>query len=85
MPDWDDTLNELWKALKDSLDENTMENLLEEQRGWIAEKEAEIKQAGEGGGSLAALLSSQKAEDMTRVRVYELAGYLGYEGTSGVQ
>lgn len=80
---WDDALNELWKALKDSLDEATMESLLEEQRAWITEKEAEVKQAGEevGGGSLAPLVANQRAADLTRVRVYELAGYLGYEGT----
>lgn len=78
---WDDALNELWKALKDSLDEGTMESLLEEQRGWITDKEAEVKQAGEevGGGSLAPLIMNQRAADLTRVRVYELAGYLGYE------
>lgn len=80
---WDDALNELWNALKDSLDEETMENLLEEQRAWITEKEAEVKQAGEavGGGSLAPLVANQRAVNLTRVRVYELAGYLGYEGT----
>lgn len=80
---WDDVLNELWKALKDSLDEDTMESLLEEQRAWITEKEAEVKQAGEavGGGSLAPLVMNQRAANLTRVRVYELAGYLGYEGT----
>ena len=83
---WDDALNELWKALKDSLDEESMESLLEEQRAWITEKEAEVKQAGEevGGGSLAPLVSNQRAAELTRVRVYVLAGYLGYEVTGNM-
>ena len=78
---WDGVLNELWKNVKSTLDEEKWNNLLEEQRTWIAEKEAEVKQAGEevGGGSLAPLIMNQRAADLTRVRVYELAGYLGYE------
>lgn len=80
---WDGALNELWKNLKLTLDENTWNRLLEEQRAWIAEKEAEVKQAGEevGGGSLAPLVANQRAAKLTRERVYELASYLGFEGT----
>ena len=77
---WDDVLNDLWKNLKVILDEDTMSDLLVEQRAWIAEKEAEVKQAGEevGGGSLAPLVANQKAAELTRARVYELASYLGF-------
>ncbi|MBE5893879.1 MAG: DUF1311 domain-containing protein [Lachnospiraceae bacterium] len=77
---WDDVLNDLWKNLKVILDEDTMSDLLVEQRAWIAEKEAEVKQAGEevGGGSLAPLVANQKAAELTRTRVYELASYLGF-------
>lgn len=80
---WDDLLNEMWKVLKESLNEETMEALLEEQRAWIAEKEAEVKQAGEeaGGGSLAIMVTNQRAAKITRERVYELAAYFGYTGT----
>ena len=80
---WDGVLNNLWKILKSTLDEETMDNLLQEQRGWITEKEAEVKQAGEevGGGSLAPLVANQRAAQLTRTRVYELASYLGCEGT----
>ena len=80
---WDGVLNELWKNVKSTLDEEKWNNLLEEQRTWIAEKEAEVKQAGEevGGGSLAPLVANQRAAKLTRLRVYELTSYLGFEGT----
>ena len=80
---WDGVLNELWKNVKSTLDEEKWDNLLEEQRTWIAEKEAAVKQAGEevGGGSLAPLVANQRAAKLTRLRVYELASYLGFEGT----
>lgn len=74
---WDDVLNELWKSLKSTLDEETMDSLLEEQRAWINEKEEEVKQAGEevSGGSIAPLVANQRAAELTRTRVYELASY----------
>lgn len=77
---WDDVLNELWQVLKDTLDEEEMEKLLEEQRTWIADKEEEVKKAAEGvgGGSLAPLVANQRAAELTKTRVYELAAYLGY-------
>ena len=79
---WDDLLNELWAILKDTLDENTMNTLLEEQRAWITMKEAKVKEAGEAfaGGSMAPLVSNQKGAELTKIRVYELAAYLGFEG-----
>ena len=78
---WDDLLNELWEVLKDTLDEKTMQNLLEEQRAWITTKEAEVKKAGEAyaGGSMAPLVSNQKAAELTKKRVYELVTYFGFE------
>ena len=36
---WDDVLNDLWQVLKDTVDEEEKEKLLEEQRTWIADKE----------------------------------------------
>lgn len=78
---WDDLLNELWVILKDTLDETTMNTLLEEQRAWITMKEAEVKKAGEAfaGGSMAPLASNQKGAELTKLRVYELAKYLWVE------
>ena len=77
---WDDLLNELWAVLKESLDEKTMHNLLEQQREWITMKEAEAKKAGEAfsGGSMAPFASNQKAAELTKERVYELADYLEF-------
>lgn len=81
---WDDLLNDLWAVLKDTLDEKTMNALLEEQRAWITMKEGEVKKAGDvyGGGSMAPLVSNQKGAELTRTRVYELAEYLGLEGST---
>lgn len=79
---WDELLNEIWTILNQSLDEETKAELLAEQCAWITEKEAEVKQVGEeAGGSIAALLCNQRVAQLTRIRVYELANYLGYEGT----
>uniref|UniRef100_UPI0040565A6F lysozyme inhibitor LprI family protein n=1 Tax=Agathobacter sp. TaxID=2021311 RepID=UPI0040565A6F len=80
---WDGALNELWEILKSTLDKETMDSLLQEQRAWITEKEEEVKKAGDefGGGSMAPMIASQRAAELTRARVYELASYLGFEGT----
>lgn len=78
---WDDMLNDLWKALQESLDKEIMDGLLEEQRAWIAQKEAEVEAAASemGGGSMAPLVANQRAAELTRARAYELAAWLGYE------
>ena len=78
---WDNLLNELWAVLKDTLDETTMNTLLEEQRAWITMKEDKIKKAGEifGGGRMTPLASNQKGAELTKLRVYELAKYLWVE------
>ena len=80
---WDGVLNDLWKVLKSTMEEGAMEKLLQEQRLWITEKEAEVKEAGEavGGGSMAPMVADQRAAKLTRERVYELASHLGFEGT----
>ena len=78
---WDVVLNDLWNSLELTLDEATMDSLLQEQRAWITEKESEVKQAAEEvkGGSMAPLAANQRAAKLTRTRVYELASYLGFE------
>lgn len=74
---WDDTLNLIWNLLKNELDERTMETLRTEERDWIASKEAAVKAAGQGceGGSIQPMVEWQKAAELTKERVYELAGY----------
>lgn len=75
---WDDELNSLWSRLSDELDEETKVKVLEEQRAWIKRKEGNATAAGVAalGGTLQPLLESETAAEMTRARVYVLAGYL---------
>ena len=75
---WDDELNSLWSRLSDELDAETKAKVLEEQRAWIKRKEGNATAAGVQalGGSLQPLLESGTAREMTRARVYVLAGYL---------
>lgn len=87
---WDKELNVLWSRLKETLSEEEMSELVTEEREWIAFKEAEAEAAGSGleGGSMYALIVSQKKAELTRERVYELAAYLGEKtgqtiGTAG--
>ena len=71
---WDASLNTLWSELKERLPEDEFNVLLEEQRVWIADKEAAVKEAGKEveGGSLYALVVNMKAAEITEARVYEL-------------
>ena len=75
---WDDQLNTFWKQLKTLLDEDTMNNLTAEEKEWIQEKDRKIQEAGAdyAGGSLQEEVMNQTGADLTRARVYELAGYL---------
>lgn len=74
---WDDTLNIVWKLLESELDAEKMAALREEERQWIAGKEAAVKEAGQvyEGGSMQAMEESLKAAELTKERVHELAGY----------
>ncbi len=78
---WDDLLNEIWSVLENTLDEKTMNTLLEEQRVWITEREEAAKKAGDvyGGGSMAVLAYNMKAAEWTKLRVYELAEFLDFD------
>lgn len=75
---WDNELNSLWSRLSAELDAETKAKVLEEQREWIKRKEGNVKAAGIEAlfGSLQPLLESETAAEMTRARVYVLAGYL---------
>lgn len=75
---WDDELNSLWSRLKDKLDSEQMEQLTEDERAWIKWKDQAVKEAGSEaeGGSLQPLLENDKAAEVTRERVYELAAWL---------
>lgn len=78
---WDDELNSLWSRLKEKLDADAMEELTKEEREWIKWKDQEVKAAGKEmeGGSMQPLLENDKAAELTRKRVYELADKLKSE------
>ena len=75
---WDEALNTVWGILKENLDEETMKKLTEEERSWIAEKEAAMQEAGAEyeGGSLYSMMVNLKATELTKERVTELLDYL---------
>lgn len=73
----DELLNDMWEELKVTLDEKAKNDLLAEQRDWIADKEEQVKEAAAvfEGGSMAPFAGDRKAAELTKERVYELAGY----------
>ena len=72
---WDTELNNLWKRMKSSLDKDTMEDLLAEQRRWVSNKEhvAEEAVSEYEGGSIQPMLYTVEMTTVTRNRVYQLA------------
>lgn len=74
---WDSDLNAIWRELKIILDADAFEEILSEQREWIATKEAEVKAAGAEveGGSMQPMVMNMKAAELTKIRVYELLEY----------
>lgn len=75
---WDTELNQIWSELKNSLDEDTMQKLTDEERNWISGKDKEVREAGAQyeGGSMQAMAENEKAAELTKNRVYELIKYL---------
>lgn len=74
----DECLNYIWRLIRYNTEEERYNEILAEQREWIAEKEAKAAEAsGEyEGGSLAAVVYNQTLADMTIRRCEELIGYL---------
>ena len=68
---WDDALNYIWSELKIRLPEAEFAKLQDDQRSWIAEKEAALEEAGKEfqGGSVYALIVNSEAAKMTEERV----------------
>ena len=71
---WDGALNYLWGELKNVLPEKEFEELRDEQRTWIAQKEEAVEIAGKEfeGGSLYTMVVNTEAATITEKRVYEL-------------
>lgn len=74
---WDDTLNVIWGIMKTDLSPEFMDQLTVEERAWITQKEAAVKEAGAEyeGGSMQSMVMNNKAAELTRARAYELAEY----------
>ena len=75
---WDDELNSLWNRINESENNKYKDDLISGQKDWITRKEANVKEAGEQalGGTLQPQLENSTAMEMTRARVYFLAGCL---------
>ncbi|MBQ7536323.1 MAG: DUF1311 domain-containing protein [Stomatobaculum sp.] len=75
---WDNELNSVWKRLEGTLSADAMNRLRNEERTWITQKEASMKQAAAayGSGSMADMAYVEKGTELTRARVYILAEYL---------
>ena len=77
---WDSALNAEWNILMKVLPKEQKEKLREEEREWIAQKEAAVKAAGAGGGSIRPLLEADTGAELTKDRVYELKAILEQKG-----
>lgn len=75
---WDDALNRLWGHLQDTLKQDEMDALREEELVWISYKEEKVDAAGNefAGGSMEACARSMRGAELTKARVYELLEYL---------
>lgn len=64
----------IWLPLKNVLPEKEFEELRDEQRTWIAQKEEAVETAGKEfeGGSLYTMVVNTEAATITEKRVYEL-------------
>lgn len=71
---WDVLLNQMWAYLGETLDEDNMNSLRDEQQKWIREKEASMKEAGADfeGGTMQPMIEYSSGATITRQRVEEL-------------
>lgn len=74
----DECLNYIWNLIRYNVDEDKYDEILAEQRAWIAEKEAKAKEAGQQyeGGSFAAVSYNDTLATLTIKRCEELIEYL---------
>ena len=74
---WNETLDYVWLALEDYVDEATWETLSKEQQEWTEKKLEEVALAGSDfeGGSMQVMVECDTDATMTEERVYELLKY----------
>ena len=73
---WDAELNNLWSRFSETVDEQTKERVLSDQRNWNAMKEEAALEAlgpSSEGGSIYPMLYNGYMEESTKVRCYVLA------------
>lgn len=75
---WDNTLNDIWKIMNESLPESKMSELKTEQKAWIKEKDKQVQAVYDEyeGGSIQSLMANSKGTELTKKRVYELIEYV---------
>lgn len=75
---WDDELNRLWGHLQDTLKQDEMDALREDEIAWISYKEEEVDVVGNefAGGSMEPCARNIRGAELTKARVYELLKYL---------
>jgi uncharacterized protein YecT (DUF1311 family) len=71
---WDAALNEIYDVLKNQLSESNFNNLRNEQRQWIKDRDsaAEARYKEEGGGTLSRVVRVETLAKLTKERCYEL-------------
>jgi uncharacterized protein YecT (DUF1311 family) len=72
----DECLNELWNLVKYNTDEARFAEILEEQRVWLAERDAAAEQSMEEAGTMAAVEGPLTKAYMTWDRCETLLGYI---------
>ena len=74
---WNETLDYVWLALEDYVDEATWETLSKEQQEWTEKKLEEVALAGSDfeGGSMQPMVECNTDARLTEERVYELLEY----------
>ena len=74
---WDNTMNDMYNVLKDTVSKNVKESFVAYQESWVEEREMEIKkiQIEYKNGSMATMAAMMKAAEMTEERVHRLMEY----------
>ena len=72
----DSCLNYIWNLVKNNVEKDKFDEILDEQREWIAQKEERAEEILSAGGSMAAVDCNQYMAELTMERCEELIEYL---------
>ncbi len=77
---WDAELNVVYKTLKNKLDDNEQQALVEAQRQWIRFRDAELEFSGRlhanMQGTMYRMMHANRVTEMTKQRMLDLQSYL---------